>query len=274
MGNGDSFGQERGLRWLRVDLHLHTVVSACAEVEMIPPFIVDRARELGLNMIAVTDHNTAENVVAVQRAADGSGIVVVAGMEVQTREEAHILCLFATSDAALTWQEVVYSHLPDRRNRDDVFGAQFVVDETGDYVRTNERLLLTSVSMSAEQVVDGARALGGLAIAAHVDRPSFSLLANLGFVPDALRLNAIEISRQVTAETFRAEHPELAHRTLIASGDAHRLIEMRAATTMLASEPSFEELALALAGVDGRRVDIVTEGSQRAAHAPGKLNTG
>ena len=89
------------LRSLWVDLHVHTVISPCAEVEMIPPLIVGRARELGLGAIAITDHNTAENVGAVQRAARDTGLVVLAGMEVQTREEAHILCLFDRLEQAL-----------------------------------------------------------------------------------------------------------------------------------------------------------------------------
>ena len=126
---------EPGLRSVRVDLHLHTVVSACAEIEMIPPLIAKRAAELEIEMLAVTDHNTVDNAAAVARAAEQYGICVLPGMELQTREEAHMMCLFPDLDSALAWQEIVYERLPNVANRPDVFGAQYVVDETGDYVR-------------------------------------------------------------------------------------------------------------------------------------------
>lgn len=234
---------------------------------MIPPLIVRRAQELGLGMIAITDHNTAENVAAVQRAAP-AGLVVIPGMELQTREEVHILCLFDTLDQALTWQVVVYANLPPLENRADVFGAQLVVDEAGDFIRMNNRLLLTSTALSVEEAVSGVRELGGLPIAAHVDRPSFSLLANLGFIPPGLDLGALEISHRVSPGEFLAQNPHLsaaagAHAQgwpLIVSGDAHRLSEMRAATLItmrFGPESWVQELELAFRGEGGRKVELL-----------------
>ncbi len=177
------------------DLHLHTVHSACAEVEMIPPLIVRRALELGLNLLAVTDHNAAANCAAVIAAAEGTGLVVLPGMEVQTAEEVHMLCLFETVEQALTWQGTVFDHLPDLRNDEDRFGGQYVVDRDGDYVRTEGRLLATSTDLSVEEAARRVLALGGLPIPAHIDRSMFSLFANLGFVPPGLPVPALEIFR-------------------------------------------------------------------------------
>lgn len=250
-------GDQDALCDLSVDLHLHTVVSACAEVEMIPPLIVRRALALGLDAIAVTDHNTAENVVAVMDASKGTALRVLPGMETQTREEAHILCLFDRAEQALAWQEVVYAHLPDRINNEALFGAQFVVDETGDFVRMNERLLLVSTSLSVEQVVEGVRELGGIAIAAHVDRPAYSLLANLGFIPPGLALSAIEISRHMAPDRFRALNPSLQHWPVIRSGDAHRLEEMCKATQIRVREMSITELEWAFRGQGQRGVMLL-----------------
>lgn len=241
------------LRSIWGDLHLHTVVSPCAEVEMIPPLIVRQALASGLGLIAVTDHNTAENVSAVMAAARGTGLAVLPGMEVQTREEAHILCLFDAVDQALDWQEVVYAHLPPRENREDVFGAQFVVDETGEYLRTNRRLLLTSTSLSAEEVVAGVAGLGGLTIAAHVDRQAYSLVGNLGFIPPDLALAAIELTRADATIDRRL----IGDRPVIVSGDAHRLNEMRADTLFRVREPTIQELTLAFRGEAGRRVRVM-----------------
>jgi len=250
-------GTDAALRPIWVDLHVHTVLSPCAEVEMIPPLIVRRARELGLGLIAITDHNSAENVEAVQRAARGSGVAVLAGMEVQTREEAHILCLFDAAEQALAWQETVYASLPQLKNREDVFGAQFVVDETGDYRHTNERLLLASSSLSVEEVVSGVRALGGLCIAAHVDRQAYGLLANLGFIPSGLALAALELSRLMPLEEALTRYPQLRGWPLVVSGDAHRLSEMCAHTLITCGEPSVRELEWALQGKAGRKIKLL-----------------
>ncbi|HHX44902.1 MAG TPA: PHP domain-containing protein [Chloroflexi bacterium] len=235
------------------DLHVHTVVSPCAEVEMIPPLIVRQALALGLGFIAVTDHNTAENAAAVVAAARGTGLAVLPGMEVQTREDAHLLCLFETVGQALDWQAIVYAHLPPLENREDVFGAQYVVDETGAYLYTNRRLLLTATTLSAEEAVAGVARLGGLTIAAHIDRRAYSLIGSLGFIPPGLALAAVEVTRADVPIDRRL----IGDRPVIVSGDAHRLSEMRADTLFRVCEPTIQELALALRGEAGRRVRVV-----------------
>jgi len=247
-------GTSVALATYRIDLHIHTVVSPCAEIEMIPPLIVRRAVELGLDLIAITDHNTAENVEAVQQAAAAVGLVVLSGMEVQTREEVHILCLFDTPEQIRAWQTVVYDSLPAEPNRPEVFGAQYVVDSAGSYVRENVRLLLTSTSLSIEQVVAGVRELDGIPIAAHVDRPSYSLLANLGLVPEGLALAGLEISAHQSVDAFRRAHPELERWPVVRSSDAHQLSEMACRTQASMAGRTVHELELALWGEQGRHL--------------------
>jgi PHP family Zn ribbon phosphoesterase len=247
----------RGMwRYLLGDLHLHTVLSACAEVEMIPPFIARRARELGLEVVAVTDHNAALNVAAVVEAMAGTGIAVLPGMEVSSREEVHLLCLFDTVEQVLCWQDQVFAALPDRENDEEYFGAQFVVDATGEYLYTERRLLLTATSLSVEDVVEGVVELGGVVLPAHIDRPHFSLMANLGFVPPGLGIAGLEFSRTATLGEIRRRFPQLACYGKIVSGDAHRLDEMTARTMFKVRAPTVAELALALADRDGRWVEV------------------
>jgi len=105
------------------DLHIHTVLSGCAEVEMIPPLVLKQAKRLGLSLIAVTDHNACHNVEAMIQAAQGTGIHVLPGMELQSREEVHILCLFDTVPQCQQWQETVFTKLPSVSNKEDIFGA-------------------------------------------------------------------------------------------------------------------------------------------------------
>jgi PHP family Zn ribbon phosphoesterase len=243
-------------RYLLADLHLHTVLSPCAEVEMIPPLIVRRAQELGLEIIAVTDHNAAHNAAAVIEAAAGSGLTVLPGMEVQSREEVHLVCLFDAVEQVLAWQAQVDAALPDRENDEDFFGAQFVVDARGDYLYTEKRLLSAATALSVEEVVAGVRALGGIVLAAHVDRPSYSLIANLGFVPPGLGIAGLELTRGADPAEVARRLPQTAGYGLVVSGDAHRLEEMTARTMFKVQEPTVAELALALAGQDGRRVEM------------------
>lgn len=243
-------------RYINVDLHLHTVLSPCGEVEMIPPLIVEQAKRLGLGAIAVTDHNSAENVQAVIEAGRQVELTVVPGMEVQTREEVHLVCLFDTLEQDLAWQEGVYAHLPPLKNRPDTFGPQFVVDSEGEFVRENDRLLLSSVSWSVEEVTSRVRALGGLCIPAHVDRPSFSLIANLGLVPADLNFEALELSRLTDPKSAASRFPQLAGYPLIVSGDAHQLSDMQGRTMIKVEELTIAEIRLALQGQEGRRVIV------------------
>jgi len=244
-------------RYPLTDLHVHTVLSPCAEVEMIPPLIVRRAIQLGLEILAITDHNAAHNVASVVEAAAGSGLTVLPGMEVQSREEVHLICLFDRVEQTLDWQEQVFAALPDRENDEDFFGAQFVVDASGEYLYTEKRLLSVATMLSMEEVVTGVQALGGIVLAAHVDRPSFSLIANLGFVPPGLAIAGLELSRRADLADVAQRFPQTAGYGKIVSGDAHRLDEMTARTMFKVRLPSVAELALALAGRDGRRVEIL-----------------
>ena len=244
-------------RYLLADLHLHTVLSPCAEVEMIPPLIVRRAQELGLEVIAVTDHNAALNVAAMIDAAAGTGLAVLPGMEVQSREEVHLTTLFDTVDQVLAWQERVWAALPDRENDEAFFGAQFVVDATGEYCYTERRMLSMSAALSVEEVVLGVRALGGIVLPAHVDRPANSLIANLGFVPPGLGIAGVELSRRANPAEVGQRLPQIAGYGRVVSGDAHRLEEMTARTMLKVAAPTVAEVALALTSQDGRRVEIL-----------------
>ncbi len=251
---GDSGGAT--LRQVRADLHVHTVASPCAELEMLPPLIVERAMAIALDMVAITDHNTACNAGAVMRAARGLPLVVLPGMEVQTREEVHLLCLFEGLDEALDWQQRVYTALPPLSNRADVFGVQLVVDHRGDLIRLNDRLLLTSTTLSVEEVVREVTALGGLTIAAHVDRPSYSLLASLGFVPEGSGLAGVELAHPAAWWSTPGSESRLGGLACTSSSDAHRLSDLQVRMSLDVAEPSLSELRLALQGVGGRCVHL------------------
>ncbi len=238
------------------DLHVHTVLSACAEVEMIPPLIVSQALSVGLRLLAVTDHNTGENAAAMVEAARNTGLHVLPGMELQTREEVHLLCLFDEVFPLEAWQEEVFRRLPPLANREDLFGPQWVVDATGEWIRTEERLLAVSADISLEEAVVRVRRLGGLPVPAHVDRPSFSLFANLGLVPPGLAISALEVSRNFRPAEGFIRRPQLRNWPLLASGDAHRLEDLRAVTRFRIVSPCLREIEMALRGQEGRCFEV------------------
>jgi PHP family Zn ribbon phosphoesterase len=230
----------------RADLHLHTALSPCGGEEMTPPLIVARALAEGLQLIAVTDHNTAGNVAAVMAAAAGSGLTVIPGMEVQTREDVHLVCLFADLAAAMAWQEEVYRCLPDEKNREEFFGPQLLLDELGRERGREQRLLLTSIEMGCEEVARAVVARGGLCLPAHVDRPSYSLLANLGFLPPGMEVVALELGL-VDPATARAKLPMLADWPLVVASDAHYLDDIgRRVTVYDLAAPDLVSLKKAL----------------------------
>jgi len=236
----------------RAELHIHTVLSPCAAVEMIPPLIVDTAIEQGINLIAVTDHNATANVAAVMKAAQGKNLSVLGGMEIQTREEVHVLCLFPGLDELDAWQRLVDQALPDLPNNAEFFGEQFVVDETGEFIRSEPRLLSTSTSFSIEDAYERVHALGGLFIPAHVNRKAYGLIANLGFIPPSITPDAVEISRHIEVDAAKREFPQLSAFPIIQSGDVHLLEEFLGYNEFLLVEPTIEEIALALHGSEGR----------------------
>ena len=244
------------MKQFRADLHVHTVLSPCAEVEMIPPLIVQQALEQKIDLIAITDHNASANVEAVQKAAGGTGLTVLPGMEVQSREDVHLLTIFETLDALVAWQKEVDAALPEKQNNSALFGEQFVVDETGEFIRNEPRLLLTSTHFSIDEIFERINALGGLVIPAHVERTSYGLLPTLGLISEQWNVSALEISRRTTPEKVRETFPALRKYPLIQSGDVHRLDEFLGTTIFTILSPTLMEIDMAFKKISGRGVCI------------------
>lgn len=240
------------LRTYRAELHVHTVLSPCAGVEMIPPLIIAEAEYRKIDLIAITDHNASANIASVMAAADGTNIYVLPGMELQTVEEVHLICLFDQLDAVTALQKVVDQQLPDLPNRPDFFGEQFVVDETGGFIRREERLLLASTSLSLDQAVRLVHKYNGLAIPAHIDRRAYGLIANLGFIPPQTPFDALEISRKLDIQDAIQTIPGSKRFPLLQSGDVHYLADFLGAIYLTIAEPTIPEICLALHGKEGR----------------------
>jgi PHP family Zn ribbon phosphoesterase len=237
------------MREFSADLHLHTCLSPCADPEMIPRMIVRQAKQVGLDIIAICDHNSMDNVDAVTRAGESEGLCVIPGMEITTREEVHILGLFRTEASLREMQRIVYDSLPGE-NDEEAFGPQTIVDEYDRVIGSNTKLLIGATTLAVEEVVQAVHRLQGLAIASHVDREGFSIIGQLGFIPPALGLDALEVSRPQAAEAWK-DYP------VITCSDAHFLSDIgRATTTFTLEEATIDEIELALLDKDGRKVTV------------------
>jgi hypothetical protein len=238
------------------DLHIHTCLSPCATLDMTPRKIVEQAQKKNLEIIAITDHNSAENAGSVMTAAQDTELCVIPGIEVTTSEEAHIVGLFENPLDALSMQTLVYDHLQPGENDDALFGMQVIANAFDEVEGMNRRLLIGATNLGLSEVIDAIHKLNGLAVAAHIDRQAFSIISQLGFIPEGLDLDAVEISRRMTLKNRKAFFKDLERFTFITSSDAHDLEDIGSSPTGFQMVgPEMAELRLALKGKEGRKFE-------------------
>jgi PHP family Zn ribbon phosphoesterase len=228
---------------IAADLHIHSTLSPCSSLEMSPAAIIRRARELRLDVIAVTDHNSVGNCFSTAELGEKNGVRVLFGMEAQTREDVHILCLFQDRGQVERFNDRIYALLPDIKNDPDFFGDQVVVDEQDNIIRHEEKLLLNALDASIQDLLELVKVHQGTAIPAHVESAPFGLLINLGLVPRELDGSLLEISFASRPEAALKMYPDLARFPLISNSDAHYLKDIgRAHTIFDAADPSLPAL--------------------------------
>ncbi len=238
----------------RADLHLHTCLSPCAEEEMGPLAIVRQAKKKGLDVIGICDHNSTKNVAAVCKAGRQEGLVVIGGIEVCSREEVHILCLFDGEESLQEMQLLIDENLHSQNNP-RYFGRQYLCDEYDVILGSETKLLIGATELSVEDIVANTHRLDGVAIASHVDRDSFSIFSQLGFVPDGLQIDALEVSPRHSVAEVRQHFPKTNGYPLVCFSDAHRLAEIGVSSSIFtAHSPCVTELHKVLLGRDGREV--------------------
>jgi hypothetical protein len=220
---------------IEADLHIHSALSPCASLEMSPAAIVRQARKAGLDLIAVTDHNSVENCFAAARLGEANGVRVLFGMEAQTREDVHILCLFDEQRRAESFNRRIYDLLPDVANNPDYFGDQVVVDGEENIVRHEHKLLLNALAISVPDLIELVRLHEGAVVPAHVEASPYGLLVNLGMIPDELAAAPLEISCETPVAEAVQSFPDLDRHPLIRNSDAHFLRDIGRARTVYAA---------------------------------------
>jgi len=236
------------------DFHIHTCLSPCGDLDMHPRALIEAALARKLDIIAICDHNSMENVRYVMRAAAGTTVTVLPGMEITSAEEVHVVALMDSFDQAQTLQDIVYDHL-DGINDEDVFGVQAVVNECGEVEGLNPRLLIGATTLTLTSLVEAIHEYGGLAIASHIDREAFGIIGQLGFIPPDVRFDALEISAALGIAKARQRYPELAEYPFITSSDAHYLADIGRSVIRLRMEfPTLAEIQSALKNEAGRSI--------------------
>lgn len=208
------------------DFHLHSCLSPCGDDEMTPYNLVNLAKLLGYDVIALTDHNTVGNCAAAMTAGEQAGLLVLPGMELCTAEEIHMVYLFPSLDRAEAFGGFIRATLPPVGNKPEIFGRQLYMDETDNILGSEDCLLVTASSVSVEDAVSLAKEYGGYCFPAHIDRASYSVLSSLGAISPGLGFNAAEISLGGDPDELRAKHPILEGMRILRSSDAHYLENM------------------------------------------------
>ena len=212
---------------LYYDFHIHSCLSPCGDTDMTPNNIVNYAKIMGYDVIALTDHNTALNCPAVAKIAEENGITFIPGMELCTSEEVHIICLFYTLEDALNFSEYVKSTMPPIKNKPSVFGEQLICDENDNVIGQEEILLVTASGISTEKVVKKVAEFNGICYPAHIDRSSFSILSNLGTIDEYFCFKCAEIYDVLKEDELKKKYPYLEKLKILSDSDAHYLENMR-----------------------------------------------
>ena len=239
------------------DLHIHTVLSPCGDLLMTPQNIIDKAIEVGLDIIAITDHNSAQNVeVALELAAD-TKLTVIPGMEVETKEEVHLVCLLPNLAKSKAWEEIVRESLPEIENNEEAFGPQLITDLNDEYIKKEPKLLLQATELSVKEVINKVRGLDGIVIPAHVDKTNYSLISNLGFINPDLNILGVEVSSNTDKKKAEDDFEQLQDYALLTNSDAHYLDDLKKSMELYLQTNTFKELKMAISEEKGRKIKLL-----------------
>ena len=241
------------MKTFRADLHIHTLLSPCADLEMTPQNIVAKARDSGLDIIGITDHNSTRNAGLVKKMGEAQGIFTLTGAEITTREEVHCLVFFEFPEQLDNFQKYIEEHIIQIPHSDGDFGYQPVVDEKENIVELVPYYLPAALKVGISAVQQKVAELNGLFIPAHVDRPANGIFSQLGFIPAGLKFDALGISRHASQKHVVEQYVLQYKTTLLRNSDAHYLKQIGDIYTIFGMhEISFSEIRRALNQQDNR----------------------
>ncbi len=209
------------------DLHIHSCLSPCGDDEMTPYNLVNMAKIFGYDIIALTDHNSCANCESAIKVGQSIGITVVPGMEICTSEEIHAVCLFPTVEQAMSFSDYVKTTMPPIKNKEKIFGNQFIMDTEDNIVGVEEILLTTASSISIDSLPETVDSYGGVCFPAHINRSSYSIISALGDFSEDLNVNCFELTPDADETFYLENYPATNGKLILRSSDAHYLENMR-----------------------------------------------
>lgn len=212
---------------LYYDFHTHSCLSPCGDKDMTPYNLVNMSKLLGLDIIALTDHNTCRNCESAIKVGKEIGLTIIPGMELCTAEEVHVVCLFPDCESAMRFSDYIHTTMPPVKNRPDIFGEQLIMDERDNIIGTEEILLTLASSVSISNVCNIVGSYGGVCYPAHIDRSSYSVLSNLGMITEDMGFSAVEMTADADREMLLRNHPILESATVFVDSDAHYLENLK-----------------------------------------------
>lgn len=229
------------------DFHIHSCLSPCGDSDMTPGNIAGMAFIKGLQVVALTDHNTCRNCPPFLKAAEEYGLIAIPGMELTTQEEVHVLCLFAELEDALLFDSYVYEHLLPIPNNPDIFGKQELYNEKDEVIGEEPYLLINATDISFDSVNELMTRFHGVMIPAHLDKQTTSLLSNLGFIPPDSQFKVAELHQLENLHRIMKDNPYLNQCRIICNSDAHYLEHIHEAIyTISASSEDPKDILAAL----------------------------
>lgn len=240
------------------DLHNHTVLSPCGDIEMTPSFYVEAAVTAGYSIIGVSDHNSTRQCAEICELARDAGLFILTGAEVCTKEEVHCLAFVNGEESLRALQEYLTKYLPPIVNDPEKFGYQLWVDKNEQILGEEEYLLISAIEQSIDQVEAFVHSLGGIFIPAHIDKNKNSILSQLGFIPFDLKVDSLEVSKRCELEPFISQNKYLKGYNYIRSSDAHYREDFaRTACNFYLEQLTFDEIKMALNRQEGRYVELL-----------------
>lgn len=241
----------------KADLHIHTLLSPCGSLDMSPIAIVNEALNKGIQIIGITDHNSTLQSPLVQQIGAERGLFVLCGAEVTSREEVHCLTYFSNLEKLKLFQNYIDEYLPFVQNNTDYFGYQVLVDGDENIVYTEERLLISAINQSVEQISEEVYKLDGIFVLAHVDKTKNSIISQLGFFPNDLKVDGIELTKKGIDGDFVHKHNSLSALTQILNSDAHFIEDIgKGTSSFIIEDLCFDEIKMAFKFENQRKLFV------------------
>lgn len=243
------------MRLFRADLHTHTVLSPCGDLEMSPKNIIAEAKKREIDIIGITDHNSTKNSRVAKEIGEEHGVFVLCGAEVTTNEEIHVLTFFEDFEKLNCFQKYLDEYLIPIKNDVQKFGYQVIVDNEDVILGYEDKLLINALDRNIYQIEKRVHELEGILILAHIDRSRNSIIGQIGFIPDDLKVDAIELSKYVNKIDYVKQNNYLSKYPIVQSSDAHYTKDIASVHTVFEiDKPSFKEIKLALQSSKSRKI--------------------